>query len=104
MAPFEGITSGRGEKEDPKDHENLRAHDEAVVVSGHHSENLYDQNEDAAGERIDLRTGLPFVNDADGAEATAHQMHAVEHGSTDALPDLLEPEDDAARWLRENGG
>lgn len=98
MAPFESFIAGRGK--DPE--ENERAREEAEVISGHHSENLYDQPEDAAGEKFDLRTGLPFVNDDDARQTMAHQMHAVEPESDDALPTLKEKDDAAARWLREN--
>lgn len=91
MAPFEGAS-------------NQRARDEKSELPGHHSENLFDQNEDAAGEKIDLATGKPFVNDNDSVVAVSSNLYAVEAGSKDALPDLPEENDAAAQWLRENGG
>jgi len=98
MAPFEGFARKdiRGE--------NNRAEDEAGELSGHHSENLYDQNEDGAGEKVNLATGRQFVNDNDTVEAARNLMHAVEPGERDALPPIEEEDDAAAKWLRENGG
>ena len=98
MAPFEAFTGGgiKGENE--------RARVEADKISGHHSADLYDQNEDAAGETTDLATGRPILNDLDSVQAVKDHLRAVEHGTQDALPDLEVEDDAAAKWLRENGG
>ena len=80
--------------------ENHKAKDEHRDLVGNHSENLYDQNEDAAGERVDLATGKPFDNN--GLETIQDQLSEVKNGGRDALPDLPEEEDAAAAWLREN--
>lgn len=84
--------------------ENQRAKDEGKEIPGHHSENLYDQNEDAAGEKTDLATGRVFVNDGDTTKAARDSFGMVEAGTEDALPDIPEDDDEAARWLKENGG
>jgi len=82
---------------------NLKARAEQEEMSGNHSENLYDQNEDAAGEKFDLATGKPFDNTrSEAAGATLTRVEPSESG--DALPPLLEEDDAAAKWLREHGG
>lgn len=111
MAPFEGYIARGPEEEklgkeiigEEVEEENERALDEAGEISGHHSENLYDVNEDAAGEKVNLADGRPFQND-NTVEAPDLEVHAVEPGTRDALPDLEEEDDAAAKWLRENGG
>lgn len=67
---------------------------------GNHQNNLYDQNEDASGELLDLATGKPIDNSGD--EAADLHLDTVVHGASDALPDLEEEDDEAARWLREH--
>jgi len=89
--PFEGAS-------------NQRAQHEKDVLSGHHSSDLFDQNEDLAGEKINLANGMPIVNDNDSMEAARMALSAVEAGAEDALPDLEEEDDAAAKWLRANGG
>jgi|GEM_PF-5281069 len=70
-----------------------------------HSENLYDQNEGAGGEVLDLRTGLPIDNstqtDADFAEGHGATFIASEPGEP-LLPPLPEEEDKAAEWLAQH--
>lgn len=102
MAPFESFRERAikiSDEEEVKVSE--RALEEREKLTGHHSEDLYDQNEDAAGEKINLATGLPFVNDNETPELVPT---VVERGTRDALPDLEEEDDAAAKWLRENGG
>ncbi len=91
MNPFEGTT-------------NQRAREERIEFPGLHSETLHDQNEDHAGEPVNLADGKKFVNDGDSIQEVKRTLYAVEPGTTDALPDLREKNDAAAQWLRENGG
>jgi hypothetical protein len=61
-----------------------------------HSETLFDQNEDAAGESVNLATGRPIDN---STHTGMEDLRVVDsnHITSD------ESEDDAAaRWLREN--
>lgn len=87
--PFEGAPEG-----------NQKAHEEFDDITDNHSANLYDQNEDAAGEVVDLATGKKINNS--GNVVIGGKLSRVEAGTTDALPDLKEEEDAAAKWLREN--
>lgn len=86
---------------------NQKARDELREAGlGNHFDNLFDVNEDRAGERYDLSTGKPIDNStaaAPGDELTPIERHAADP-SQDALGSIDEPEDEAARWLRENGG
>jgi hypothetical protein len=89
------------EKFHPQEDENEKARDE--VESGDHFEKLYDQDEDAAGQRINEATGkkinnTPKVSGAD-EELTELEMHD-DPAHTDVLPPLAEENDEAARWLR----
>lgn len=62
-----------------------------------HDANLYDENEDRAGERYDLATGKPIDNSGEiGLEKLP---------TADEIDGAIDPEtddDEAARWLREN--
>lgn len=62
----------------------------------HHFSNLFDQDEDRAGEKTDLATGRPIDNSTD---------HGIDQLSVhhDIPAEVKDDEDDAAaRWLREN--
>jgi hypothetical protein len=87
--------------------DNQKARDELRVAGlGNHFDNLFDENEDRAGERYDLATGRPIDNSteaAPGDELTAIERRASDL-SQDALGSIDEPEDEATRWLRKNGG
>ncbi len=81
---------------------NDKAEEELRNLPGHHSYDLYDQNESASGEKTDLATGRPIDNT--GEESTDAQLQVVDSGAghEDALPPVRERDDAAARWLREN--
>lgn len=70
-------------------------------VVGLHNDNLFDQDEDGAGESRNLATGTRIDNST-STELTELALH----GSTilDPLDETTEPLvlDDAERWLREN--
>lgn len=78
--------------------EALEAERKETDAGEHHNSNLFDQNEDRAGEKIDLATGRPIDNSTD---------HGLEHLSVhDDLPHLKDDEDKDSpgeKWLRENG-
>lgn len=86
---------------DKSDH-NQKAKDELKILAGHHSEDLYDQDEDRAGEKMNLATGENF-NNSESDPAHFKNLKILEPtGSADVLPPLREEEDAAAKWLREN--
>ena len=89
-------------KKDRKPPMNEKAKEETESISGHHSEDLYDQNEDTAGEKTNLANGKPFDNTRD--KGNDEQLRVIEPGDKDALPPLEEEDDAAAKWLREHGG
>jgi len=70
---------------------------------GMHSENLFDQDEDGAGERRNLATGRPFDNSTE----TGLETLSIRE-TKDDFEDLLgrvddgTDDDEAARWLAEN--
>ena len=72
--------------------------------AGMHSENLYDQDEDGAGEKSRLDTGEKIDN------STYTGMEALEEreydGSRDALGEINDgtEDDEAAKWLRQFSG
>lgn len=84
--------------------ENDRAADESEDLISLHTENLFDQNEDMAGEKVNLATGEPINNDGPTDYEELSVIDAAPHATGDALPPLPEEEDAAAKWLRENAG
>jgi hypothetical protein len=69
--------------------------------SGMHSENFFDQNEDASGETVDLATGKKIDNSTDlgldGLSILSEIDLDVEDDPVDTGGD-----EEAKRWLREN--
>lgn len=82
--------------------ENKKAADELKGFKDGHVSDLFDMNEDAAGETRDLATGKPIDNSK--SDFAHGRLTTVEPGKKDALPPLREKNDAAAQWLRENGG
>jgi len=80
---------------------NQRAKDEKEHLSSQHTEDLFDEGQDSAGETVDLATGKPFEHKH--LEPADANMSVVEPGDHDALPLLQEEDDAAAKWLREHG-
>ncbi len=74
---------------------------EDVASGAFHNENLYDQNEDNHGEKIDLGTGKPFDNSTflatDEPELTVIKEEELPKSHEDEMGD-----DPAAKWLQEN--
>jgi nickel-dependent lactate racemase len=81
------------------------AHRDTPVGVGMHSENLYDQNEDGAGHRLDPATGEPYDNSTyNGMEHLTIQDHSIASGNGwDVLHDGEDREQEQAieKWLRE---
>lgn len=84
-----------------KKNENKKAEDE--VIDGDHFSKLYDQNEDAAGQKIDEATGERINNSpvVEGADEVLSVIDVPSDGSEDVLGALPEENDAAAKWLRE---
>lgn len=73
-----------------------RRDDQHEVQTGElHNETLYDQNEDGAGEKINLATGKNFDNSTYTGMENLSIIDSSRH-------DESEEEDAAAKWLREN--
>lgn len=69
---------------------------------GFHSENLYDQNEGAGGELLDLKTGRPIDNSTQTDTALVERDDApfiTSESGEPPLPPLEEENDEAARFL-----
>ncbi len=81
-----------------------KARDE--VDPGTHFNDLYDENEDRSGERVDLATGKRIDNSSPSAaiDKLDRIVAPPEGNSEDALGALPKEDDAAARWLREHGG
>ncbi len=79
----------------PEGSEVLEAELAETRAGEHHFSNLFDQDEDRAGEKTDLATGQPIDNSTDlGLEhLTIHDLPP--HSDDDS-------DDEAARWLRAN--
>ncbi len=80
---------------------NIKAQDE--ITDGDHFDKLYDQNEDAAGQKIDEATGESIDNSpvVEGTDEALSVLEAPGEGSEDVLGALPEEDDAAAKWLRE---
>lgn len=97
---MEGFETPQDNPEQRKKRRTRIAEERAELEGGEmHSSNLYDQDEDAGGERVDLATGKPY----DNSTATAEQIDNLseregfeEEEGDDAT------DDEAARWLAEN--
>ena len=87
----------------PEKFRHQKAEEERDTV-GDHFNNLFDQDEDVAGQKIDEATGKPIDNSST-VENLEEQLITVEPDSKsdDMLGKLPEPDDAAARWLREHG-
>jgi hypothetical protein len=85
--------------ERPANHK--RAQDEAKHGPSLHNDNLFDEDEDAYGERRDLATGKPIDNSTyTGMEGLTEVL--PEDSSEDVLGTVKDDDDEAGRWLREN--
>jgi hypothetical protein len=80
---------------DAEGSEALEAELNETKAGEHHNSNLFDQDEDRAGEKVDLATGTPIDNSTDHGLGglTIHQTPHVESDDKN---------DAAAKWLREN--
>ncbi len=65
-----------------------------------HIDNLFDQNEDFGGEKVDLATGRPI----DNSTATSREIDGITARKAGQAPigKVVEAEDAAEKWLREN--
>jgi hypothetical protein len=65
-----------------------------------HNEDLHDENEDRAGEKVNLATGKPIDN---STYTGMENMSVVEPNNTseDIMGALPDEDDEAAKWLRE---
>jgi hypothetical protein len=81
---------------------NERAEDqkEEYIKEGYHDENLFDQNENSAGEKIDLRTGNKINNEK--SIKSPHGVRKFVIGKKDPVQDELE-NDPATAYLRDHG-
>ncbi len=72
---------------------------------GDHFNNLYDEDEDRAGQKINEATGKQINNTpvVSGSDEKLTVQKIKRGGSEDALGKLPEKNDAAARWLREHG-
>ena len=88
---------------DDFDDEAPARHDEGKFA-GFHSENLYDEDEDGAGEKTRLDTGKPIDNSTYTGMETLRNQEPGEGGSEDVLGAVDDGthDDEAARWLREH--
>lgn len=76
-------------------------------VDGLHDENLFDEDENAAGDKINAATGLPYDNSTMKDEThmqtsgTGYEIAGGE-GSDDVMGSLPKDFDEAAKWLRKH--
>jgi hypothetical protein len=83
--------------------DNLKARDETVGFLGTHDSDLYDQDEDRAGERRNLATGSPIDNSSEVPGTPIIHSTLKRTVGEDALPPEVGFDDDAAaNWLKEN--
>ena len=70
---------------------------------GDHFNNLYDENEDRAGQEIDESTGKKIMN-SPPVEGADEKLRLIVNNSRseDVLGALPEDDDAAAKWLRDN--
>ena len=94
---------GDGNFLDDFDENSPARHDEGKDA-GFHSENLYDVDNDDAGEKTRLDTGEPIDNSTYTGMETLSDREPGEGGSEDVLGAIDDgtDDDDAARWLREH--
>lgn len=79
------------------DHKGIPEGDKGEAMSGAlHTETLYDQDEDAAGNKYNAATGKPFNN----SKYTG--LEGLREVSADALDNTDDEDDAAAKWLRAN--
>jgi hypothetical protein len=74
-------------------------------VFGLHFDNLFDQDEDEAGSRINPATGNAYDNSTyTGTEPLTSEHDPMQRTdvSADVLPPVDEEDDEAARWLAEH--
>lgn len=92
------------DKFNPKN-ERAKMEKEELDMSVAHWQELHDQNEDGAGEKIDPVTGLPFDNSSD--DPGAPELEKIKDFDRsgkykDALPPIKEMEnDEAAKFIRD---
>ncbi len=87
--------------------ENPREHHKAALEKqkgiGDHYDNLYDQDEDQAGQRIDAATG-EWIDNSTSKPKGLMEVVPAPHKSKDALGAINDDTEDdaAARWLKEH--
>jgi hypothetical protein len=75
---------------------------EDALKDGYHFDNLFDQNEDEAGEKIDLITGKQIRNDTDTQPESIRYVSEKELTADDAI--VKEIEDDiTTKWFLSQG-
>ncbi len=84
--------------------ENERATEQkkAALKEGYHFDNLFDQNEDESGEKINLETGERIINDSDEEQENSEIMSVDSGGKLKDLKKEFEREA-ATKWLLKNG-
>jgi hypothetical protein len=86
--------------EHPGEHHKAALEQEKGI--GDHDDNLYDQDEDGAGQRIDAATGKWIDNSTDEKPVGYAAIDPSEHGGKDALGPVNDDDDAAAHWLKEH--
>ena len=79
---------------------NERARSEFKERAGHHTEDLFDQDEDAAGEKVNLATGKPIENSKSRLPDDIRVREVAQEG--DIMGPVEKDEDEAEKWLRKN--
>lgn len=82
-------------------HEAALSQGDGAYDPAFHTENLYDQNEGAGGEVLDLRTGKPIDNSTTN-DADLVQKRGGHIVNSDAPVPSDEDNDAAAQWLAEH--
>lgn len=88
------------DRKDGKHNDELRE-----VDSGeNHFQNIFDEDEDRAGERVDLATGKPIDNSTYTAvEGATIRIVSDSEAMREKPEDVgIDTNDDAAKWLAEN--
>ncbi len=84
------------------ENERARGQQEDALKEGYHFDNLFDQNEDGAGEKINPETGEFIINDSDKDLENSEVMSIDNKGKLKDIKRTLKDEA-ATKWLRENG-
>ena len=77
-----------------------------VSEGSNHTENLFDLNEDIHGEKVDLATGKEIDNSTYLGHEGATMVVVDDSEILEQTPGMvgIDPNDEAAKWLAENGG